>query len=232
MIDHINPTFKTLALIAGTIALGFTYRWELNVAVIILAYLCLLTSKHAKLLNVLLITIPMFFISVSYFFTAWLFPSSAEATHTTAHMIINPAVTNGINLGTRLSAFASIGVAYGMTTDKDELIASFIQQGRMPMSMGYAILTALNLTNLIHQEYKQSQLAFQVRNMKSRWFDTKALFTMLIRMTRWADQLALAMETKGFSEDRTMKLQVRVHWYDYLFLIGFPSVIIVVGILL
>lgn len=67
-------------------------------------------------------------------------------------MIINPAVTNGINLGTRLSAFASIGVAYGMTTDKDELIASFIQQGRMPISMGYAILTALNLTNLIHQD--------------------------------------------------------------------------------
>ena len=232
MIDHINPTFKTLALIAGTISLGFTYRWELNVAVIILAYLCLLTSKHAKLRNVLLITIPMCFISVSYIFTAWLFPSSAEATHTAAHMIINPAVTNGINLGTRLSAFASIGVAYGMTTDKDELIASFIQQGRMPMSMGYAILTALNLTNLIHQEYKQSQLAFQVRNMKSRWFDTKALFTMLIRMTRWADQLALAMEAKGFSEDRTMKLKVNVHWYDYLFLIGFPSSIIVAGILL
>lgn len=232
MIDYINPTFKTLALIAGTIALGFTYRWELNVAVIILAYLCLLTSKHAKLRNVLLITIPMIFISVSYFFTAWLFPSSAEVANTAAHIIVNPAVTNGINLGTRLSAFASIGVAYGMTTDKDELIASFIQQGRMPMSMGYAILTALNLTNLIHQEYKQSQLAFQVRNMKSRWFDTKALFTMLIRMTRWADQLALAMEAKGFSEDRTMKLKVNVHWYDYLFLIGFPSVIIVVGILL
>lgn len=55
---------------------------------------------------------------------------------------------------------------------------------------------------------------------------------MLIRMTRWADQLALAMEAKGFSEDRTMKLKVRVHWYDYLFLIGFPSVIIVAGILL
>ncbi|WP_277631214.1 energy-coupling factor transporter transmembrane component T family protein [Atopococcus tabaci] len=234
MIDAINPTAKTIGLLVGSILLGVTFQWQTNVLLALIGFLFLLTSNRTSLNQLVRFLLPILLISASYFFTGWLFHSEenllsmAVDTMTAAE---NPALLNGVTLSTRLLAFAMLGLSFSLTTDSNELVYSFIQQAKMPMKMGYAILTALNLTSLISQEYKKSKLALQVRNLPVRPFDTKPLFTMMVRMVRWSDRLSLAMESKGFSEQRTMKQQMKVRPRDIVFMIGFPLAIVGLNLL-
>ncbi|PRY74854.1 energy-coupling factor transporter transmembrane component T family protein [Alkalibacterium olivapovliticus] len=232
MIDSINPTAKTVGILLGSIILGLTFQWQVNLFVVILCLLFLVTSKRTDPAKLAKIMIPIALISVSYFFTGWLFSSEQalfSGSADPAAIIGGSDLTNGLNLSTRILSFAMLGISYSLTTDSGELIASFIQQAKMPMKMGYAILTAINLTSLIHREYDNSKLALQVRNIPVKPFDTKPLFTMMVRMIRWSERLALAMEAKGFSEDRVMQMQMTIKSKDILFSVGLPVLIAVMG---
>lgn len=233
MIDSINPTAKTVGMLIGSIALGFTFHWQLNVLLSLVCLLFLVTSKRAKLSTMMKVLVPIAFISVSYFMTGWLFSSEQALFSLTTETIVaggRAELINGLNLGSRILAFGMIGISYSLTTDSYDLIVSFIQQARMPMRVGYAILTAFNLTSLIQTEYEHSKLALQVRNLPVKGFDTKPLFTMMVRVVRWSERLSLSMEAKGFSEKRTMHKQLRLTTRDIAFAAGFPLLIIGLGI--
>lgn len=235
MIDTINPTAKTVGILLGSIALGLTFDWRVNLAVSLLGLLFLITSSRTEPARLLKVALPLAVISLSYFFTGWLFSSEGAQFATSAGDLTLPTgrdLVNGLNLSSRIFAFAMLGISYGMTTDSGELIASLIQQARMPMKMGYAILTAVNLTALIKTEHEQSRLALQVRNIPVKPLDSKPLFTMMIRMVRWSERLSLAMESKGFSENRVMQLQMQVRKRDVLFAGGLPAFIMVLGFVL
>ncbi|MDZ7835283.1 MAG: energy-coupling factor transporter transmembrane component T [Alkalibacterium sp.] len=232
MIDSINPTAKTIGILAGTILLGLTFQWEINLLVALLCLVFLATSRRVEPAVLLKAMIPIALISLSYFFTGWLFSSEQALFASSANAVTGSGgrdLVNGLNLSTRIFSFAMLGISYSLTTDAHELVASFIQQARMPMKMGYAILTAINLTSLIRREHENSRLALQVRNIPVKPFDTKPLFTMMVRMIRWSERLSLAMESKGFSEDRVMQLQMRVKAKDVFFAVGLPLLIVALG---
>ncbi|MFO8069177.1 MAG: energy-coupling factor transporter transmembrane component T [Alkalibacterium sp.] len=232
MIDSINPTAKTIGTLVGTVILGLTFRWQVNSIVALLCVLFLVTSKRPDPTTLLKIMVPITLISLSYFFTGWLFSSEQALFALANNSVPSPSgkdFYNGLNLGTRIFSFAMLGISYSLTTDPHELIASFIQQAKIPMKMGYAILTAINLTSLIQREYDNSKLALQVRNVPVKPFDTKPVFTMMIRMVRWSERLSLAMESKGFSEERTMQRQMRIKLKDILFAVGLPAMIVALG---
>lgn len=232
MIDAINPTVKTIGILAASILLGLTFRWEINLIVALLCAFFLLTSSRTDPATLLKALLPIALISLSYFFTGWLFSSEQAqfaASNSAAVSGGGRDVVNGLTLGTRILSFAMLGISYSLTTDARELVASFIQQAKMPMKMGYAVLTAINLTSLIQREHENSKLALQVRNIPVKPFDTKPLFTMLIRMIRWSERLSLAMESKGFSEDRVMQRQMTVKAKDILFAVGLPAMIVALG---
>ncbi|TVP90458.1 energy-coupling factor transporter transmembrane component T family protein, partial [Alkalibacterium sp.] len=185
MIDSINPTAKTVGIILGSISLGLTFEWRVNLAVSLLGILFLATSRRTEPARLMKVILPLAVISMSYFFTGWLFSSQGVQFASGASDLALPTgrdLVNGLNLSSRIFAFAMLGISYGMTTDSGELIASLIQQAKMPMKMGYAILTAVNLTSLIKTEHEQSRLALQVRNIPVKPLDSKPLFTMMVRM--------------------------------------------------
>ena len=235
MIDSINPAAKTLGTLAASLLLGFTFQWQLNILVALVCLLFLVTSRRVKPRTLLKVMVPIALISFSYFFTGWLF-SSEQALFASPNDLIGAVegrdLRNGLNLGSRILAFAMLGISYSLTTDPHELIASFIQQAKMPMKMGYAILTAINLTSLIQRERDNSKLALQVRNVPVKPFDTKPVVTMMIRMVRWSERLSLAMESKGFSEDRVMQMQMTIRPKDILFAVGLPLMILMFGFII
>ncbi|TVP89753.1 MAG: energy-coupling factor transporter transmembrane protein EcfT, partial [Alkalibacterium sp.] len=59
--------------------------------------------------------------------------------------------------------------------------------------------------------------------------DSKPLFTMMVRMVRWSERLSLAMESKGFSENRVMQMQMTLKKRDMLFAGGLPLLIILLS---
>lgn len=235
MIDSINPTAKTVGILLGSIALGLTFEWRVNLAVSLLGMLFLATSRRTEPARLMKVILPLAVVSMSYFFTGWLFSSQGVQFASGASDLALPTgrdLVNGLNLSSRIFAFAMLGISYGMTTDSGELIASLIQQAKMPMKMGYAILTAVNLTSLIKTEHEQSRLALQVRNIPVKPLDSKPLFTMMVRMVRWSERLSLAMESKGFSEDRVMQQQMTLKKRDILFAGGLPLLIILLSLVM
>jgi len=232
MIDSINPTAKTVGILLGSIALGLTFDWRVNLTVSFVGMLFLATSRRTEPARLMKVVLPLAVVSMSYFFTGWLFSSEGVQFASGASDLALPTgrdLVNGLNLSSRIFAFAMLGISYGMTTDSGELIASLIQQAKMPMKMGYAILTAVNLTSLIKTEHEQSRLALQVRNIPVKPLDSKPLFTMMIRMVHWSERLSLAMESKGFSEERVMQLKMTVNPIDIVFAAGLPVAIAVLG---
>lgn len=232
MIDSINPTAKTIGILLGSLILGLTFHWQVNLVITVMGLVFVVTSKRAAPKRLAKIMIPILLVSVSYFFTGWIFSSEQVLFSSSQNNLVLPSgrdLINGLNLGTRTLAFAMLGISYSLTTDSKELIASFIQQARMPMKMGYAIFTAVNLTSLIKREYDNSKLALQVRNIQVKPFDSKPIFTMMVRMIRWSERLSLAMESKGFSEDRVMQMQMTVKFKDILFAVGLPVLIAILG---
>ena len=55
---------------------------------------------------------------------------------------------------------------------------------------------------------------------------------LLVKSVRWSEELAIAMESKGFSgeEKRTEYMEVRVHARDWLFLIFCVALVCVFSI--
>ncbi len=134
-----------------------------------------------------------------------------------AAMSIN--LYTGLQLSTRLLAFAGMGIMFALSTDREQFVFSLMHQCHMSPKFAYGILAAVNLLPQMLHEYKNVRTAFEVRNMKAGPLSTKVLFTMMVNSIRWSEAVAMAMESKGFCSEapRTYREIPKIHWYDILF---------------
>lgn len=211
MIDSINPAVKTVVTMLASIVLMLLANTYLNVAIILVCLVFVLSSRRANLRRFVALLLPALLLSISFFFSGWKLyagPEGEIAANTAVNTIdfghaafASPSLQNGLQLGSRILAFALLGLSYSLTTDKFELITSFRQQFKMSRAMAYGILAAFHLIPSIRSEYEKSKLALRIRNVKLLpFFDTRPVFVMLTRIIRYSDNVALAMEAKGFSE--------------------------------
>lgn len=233
MIDSINPTFKTLAILLVTILISIVNAFPVNVLLIILAALAIVSSKQFRLRSFLKLLLPALLLALSFFFSGWkMYAGEASGLALSdldfGHAVLrSPSLENGLELGTRVLAFAFLGLCYRFTTDPMELLASFRQQLGMTRSMAYGILASFHMIPTLRKEYQKSKLALRVRNIRViPILDTKAVLSMMTRIVRYSDQLALAMEGKGFSENASSFIQTRVRARDYIFLFGLPLLLL------
>ena len=124
-------------------------------------------------------------------------------------------------LGDKIIAYAGLGILFALTTDGEEFIASLIHQCKLPPKFAYGIIAAVNIMPHMLNELENVRLAYKVRGIKAGYFSPKVLFTMLVNSVRWSESLALAMESKGFSQagerNRTYYSVTKIHYYDFIF---------------
>lgn len=227
---ELNPSAKLIGLIVVTMTLAAVHHPILNIAVFAAAsVLCLidLVKTHRGIHLFLYPMIPIGILAFSMFMTGYRFtsaPSSVVSRHllSSSSLAFAPGnVWNGLIFSSRVLVYAAIDLLFTLTTDPVQMIRSFQKQLHMPQMFAYGLLSAWNIFPHMAQEYRKTKLAFQARGIHVNPFSPQLLVTLLVKTTRWSEELAMAMESRGFSsrEARTSFEKPEVCRRDIAFLL-------------
>lgn len=200
---NLNPACKLLGILVPTLLLLFFYAPILNLAVFAVcmaAVLCSRCSKQALAVAM----IPVLLSTLALFFTGYHFPAESHLA-LNYKLFANGAVWNGLQLSTRVLAFAGLGLLFVLTTDRMELIRSARQQLHLPVKFAYGLLAAWSIMPNMLREYARARAAFRARGLTPAPWSPALLKPLLVKAVRWSESLASAMESRGFgaSPDRT-----------------------------
>ena len=140
-------------------------------------------------------------------------------TGTAAQALTGAAVWNGLVLGSRVLAFAGLGLLFVLTTDRILLVRSLQQQLRLPPVFAYGLLAAWGILPNMMEEYKRTRAAFAARGIRVFPVSPALLKPLLVKSVRWSEELSIAMESRGFDGrvPRTCSQPLRLRPVDVLF---------------
>ena len=209
----LNPACKLIGLVVPTLLLAGLHHPAVNLAVFAVCLAALLLSRAnvkvlaGALLPVLLVAVGMF--STGYHFHA----GAGMPINAAAQALTGAAVWNGLVLGSRVLAFAGLGLLFVLTTDRILLVRSLQQQLRLPPVFAWGILP-----NMM-EEYKRTRAAFAARGIRVFPVSPALLKPLLVKSVRWSEELSIAMESRGFDGrvPRTCSQPLRLRPVDVLF---------------
>ena len=226
----INPAVKAVTILIAAILISFQYITALNIAIFALCVILIFMFSDVKLKTFLKILIPALIAAFGIFLLGLYYAKSSGDVEnlsaiTDAPYAVRAAMSRNfqtaLSLATRLLAYAGLGILFALTTDGEEFIASLIHQCKLSPKFAYGIIAAVNIMPHMLNELENVRLAYKVRGIKAGYFSPKVLFTMLVNSVRWSESLALAMESKGFSQagerNRTYYSVTKIHYYDFIF---------------
>ena len=208
----LNPACKLIGLVVPTLLLAGLHHPAVNLAVFAVCLAALLLSRAnvkvlaGALLPVLLVAVGMF--STGYHFHA----GAGMPINAAAQALTGAAVWNGLVLGSRVLAFAGLGLLFVLTTDR-------ILQLRLPPVFAYGLLAAWGILPNMMEEYKRTRAAFAARGIRVFPVSPALLKPLLVKSVRWSEELSIAMESRGFDGrvPRTCSQPLRLRPVDVLF---------------
>lgn len=228
MLERWNPVLKAGTILLSVLLLSFQYLISLNLLVFFGSLLLLFFFSKAEKKKMLKLLIPAMIAAFGLFLTGLYYAkggaiSSESLSEISAGPYILQAalsknIYTGLQLSTRLLAFAGMGILFALTTESSYFIASLLHQLKLSPKFAYGILAAFHLMPGMVREYKEVRIAYQVRGIKTHAWSMKPLFTMLVNAVRWSESLAMAMESKGFcgNAKRSYYFIPRVKIWDLL----------------
>jgi energy-coupling factor transport system permease protein len=106
------------------------------------------------------------------------------------------AASAAAGLAARIAAIVSVGAVFGLTTDATRLVDSLVQQARISPRFAYGALAAYQAVPRLAEDLATIRGARRLRGMAG--LRPRLLVGLLVRAIRHADQLALAMDARGF----------------------------------
>ncbi|MDO4494125.1 MAG: energy-coupling factor transporter transmembrane component T [Clostridia bacterium] len=230
----LNAGYKLLTLIIASLLLSFTYNIRLNLVVTALGFVLTLTTTGVNKKKFFLAMIPFFIAAAGTFMTGLLHGRGNEADAITVLTMTDQRIlnannfTNGLKLASRILAYGGLGMMFAFTTDSMELIMSLMQQFRLPPKFAYGILAAYHFFPVVQSEYGTVGAALKVRGVKAGPFSTKRLFPMLVHALERSENLAMAMESRGFEagKPRACAFRVPLRARDFVFLFGLNGAVL------
>jgi energy-coupling factor transport system permease protein len=143
--------------------------------------------------------------------------------------ITEASLVYGLTMLCRTLALFATSALFVLTTDPVDFVTALIQQGRLPVRVGYAVFAAYRFVPLVQEELDNVRAAHQVRGAASgRGLvarlrqSTGYAIPLLAISVRRAERVALAMDSRGFGArpDRTYFRTTTVTGADLLFTIG------------
>lgn len=230
--ERLNPFLKGVSILLCGLVLSFGYSALLNCCIISLCLFLLVFCSHARLSKCLKGLLPVVLAAVSIYYTGLRFTGNTIEIWEVDWFITviqngnasypAAAVYNGIQMSTRVLAFASLGALFALTTDGEEFVMSLMHQCRLKPKYAYGVLAAFHLLPLLQEELEKTRLAYKVRGITVRWYSVKPLFSMLVNTIHWSESVAMAMEAKGFDGEgkRTFYRITHLRWFDWSFFAG------------
>ncbi len=217
---QLNPSCKLIGLTALTFVLAWWHDPALNL-LFFAASMALILCSGVRPGRLLLLLSPVLLAAVGMFFTGFYFSAgSGMPVNTETLLLESSGFRNGMTLGSRVLAFAAMGYLFCLTTDRILLVRSFQRQLRLPQMFAYGLLAAWGIFPQMTLEYRRTRAAFRARGKNPFPVSPSFLKPLLVKSVRWSEQLAVAMESKGFDGHaaRTDFEPVRVRPRDWAFL--------------
>ncbi len=230
---QINPCYKLVGVLLPIIVLAFFYNIVLNFVIVGVCMVVLAFSK-INWKTALKILIPVLILAVGMFVTGMKFAADSNiGVGARDGLITDDAVRNGLQLASRVLAFASMGMLFVLTTDTMNLVRSMEQQMRMPAKFVYGLLAAFQLLPNMRSEYRKTKAAFWARGIYPNPISPALLVPLMVKAVRWSEALAAAMESKGFDEKakRSCYHPLKVTAFDRLFPV-LTTGLLILGLLL
>ena len=106
------------------------------------------------------------------------------------------AVEAAAGLGARIAAIVSVGAVFALTTEATRLVDSLVQLAHVSPRFAYGALAAYQAVPRLAADLATLRSARRLRGLRE-WHPT-LLIGLLVRAIRHADQLATAMDARGF----------------------------------
>lgn len=200
-LEQRNPFYKAIGIMISAIILAFSDSILLNLIVFFVSLLFLLLLSTCSKKKLLKTFFWLSFLAIGLFLTGFFFSNTQAKIDYEVHIIGINSINGGLQLATRLFAFAGLGLMFSLTTHPQAFINSLQHQAKLPPKFAYGVLAAFHLMPNLKQEYKNAQLALRVRGITVHPFSFKPIFNMFVNIIRWSESLAMALESKGFDED-------------------------------
>ena len=208
----LNPACKLIGLVVPTLLLAGLHHPAVNLAVFAVCLAALLLSRaNVKVPGVWAVG----WSPPGYHFHA----GAGMPINAAAQALTGAAVWNGLVLGSRVLAFAGLGLLFVLTTDRILLVRSLQQQLRLPPVFAYGLLAAWGILPNMMEEYKRTRAAFAARGIRVFPVSPALLKPLLVKSVRWSEELSIAMESRGFDgrAPRTCSQPLRLRPVDVLF---------------
>ncbi len=123
-------------------------------------------------------------------------PAATELVRVGPLRLTLEALSGSIGLVARLVAIAAAGATVTLTTTATRLADALVQQGRLSPRFAYGALAAYQSVPGLAADFATIRGARRLRGLPA-WYP-RILVGLLVRAIRRADQLALAMDARGF----------------------------------
>ena len=221
---RINPSVQLGVSFLLSMVILFTKSWKLNGMMMLASIVIIVLFRQQPWGRVVKLGLGLLMITLTYFLSVYFYPNENLLVQTGPGGVFSVA----LELSSRILALGLVGISLSTSIEKNEFVASLIQQLKVPVAIAYSILVAINFLTLIQTEYEQSKLALQIRGISGSGVYLKALLTMMIRLMRQSEYTAMAMELRGFSQDRVQKIQLEISILDLIYSSLMISFIVIV----
>ena len=221
MIARVEPTDRQLASILGRVSpltkLGVAVGWLIGMATttailppLVLALLATIAGVVVGRLRLVAIVrgaAPLWVAALSVglfntlFAAANVDPAAVEVTRIGPLRLTEAGLLGGVGLAARIIAIGVVGVVFAQTTDSTRLVDGLVQQAGIPERFGYGALAAYQAVPRFAEDLATLRQARRIRGLRGSWHP-RLLVSLLILAIRHGDRLALAMDARGFGEDR------------------------------
>ena len=216
VLEKINPFIKVVTILVCGILMALTSSWKLNLAVLIAALLALLLLSNCKLSSLVKTFVPVILLAGAVFVSGMSYGKSAAQS---ASIYDVASMDSALLLSTRIIAYVGMGMVFALSTDQKEFIMSLMHQAHVKPKFAYGVLAAVNLIPTLRREWDEVNLAYRARKKRTGLLPIGPLFNTLVNGIRWSENVAMAMESKGFDGDgsRTFAITTRVRAGDICF---------------
>jgi energy-coupling factor transport system permease protein len=128
-------------------------------------------------------------------------PAAAELVRIGPLRVTAPALAAATGLFVRVIAIVAVGAVFTLTTDPTRLIDALVQQLHVPSRFAYGALAAYQAVPRLGEDLQSLRATRQLRGLGTSWHP-RLLVGLLVRAIRHADQLAVAMDARGFGAHR------------------------------
>jgi len=237
-VERWNPSVKMFTVLLSVILLSFQYKIIVTLGVFLFSLIMMLFFSDARFKSIIKILIPATFAALGMFVMGLYYSKNNSITSMDVSDIssvpyaLRAAMSTNLisasQLGSRILAYAGLGIFFSLTTDEEFFISSLMHQCHLSPKFAYGILAAVHLVPNLGKEYKNAVFAFRTRGIRVGVLSLKPVFAMLVNSIYWSENIAMAMQSKGFSdnESRTYYIEPKVGVYDILLSIAVLSLIV------